>query len=181
MVHRYLTYIGIIGRVHGAPIQIGSSFFPCSFTILENQGVEFLLGLDMLKRHQVTSMRKKRFHSHAIKCCLDLKENILKIGSESVPFLAEKDIPRNDIFDHHSKEPAPSSTPQTTNQRTPSTNPSSINPKPSSSSVAPVQQEPSPAVKQLMDLGFPKEAAVNALRMFHGDVESAASYLFTNM
>lgn len=43
----------IVGRVHVAPVKIGNSFFPCSFTILENQGMEFLIGLDMLKRHQV--------------------------------------------------------------------------------------------------------------------------------
>jgi DNA damage-inducible protein 1 len=44
----------IVGRVHLAPIKIGNSHFNCAFTILESQGVEFLLGLDMLKAHQVT-------------------------------------------------------------------------------------------------------------------------------
>lgn len=43
----------IIGRVHMASLKVGSTFFNCSFTILDQQDVDFLFGLDMLKRHQV--------------------------------------------------------------------------------------------------------------------------------
>ncbi len=32
---------------------MGEAYFPCTFTVLENDDVDFLLGLDMLKRHQV--------------------------------------------------------------------------------------------------------------------------------
>ncbi|KAF1334832.1 DNA damage-inducible protein, partial [Globisporangium splendens] len=41
----------IIGRVHMASLKIGDNFYNCSFTILDQQSVDFLFGLDMLKRH----------------------------------------------------------------------------------------------------------------------------------
>lgn len=44
----------ILGRVHLTQMQIGKSFFPVSITIIDQQDMDFLLGLDMLKRHQVS-------------------------------------------------------------------------------------------------------------------------------
>lgn len=72
----------ILGRVHVADMKIGGSFFSSSFTIMKSvpggQELDFLLGLDNLKRHQA---------------CIDLKENVLRIGGEVVPFLPESEIP----------------------------------------------------------------------------------------
>ena len=65
----------IIGRVHMAQMKLGTTFFPVSITILESSDVEFLLGLDMLKRHR---------------CSIDLGKNVLRIeghyGSEEISF-----------------------------------------------------------------------------------------------
>merc|ERR1712110_951959 len=70
----------IIGRVHMAQIQIKDDFLTSSFSILEEQPMDMLLGLDMLKRHQ---------------CSIDLKRNLLVIGSTGTetPFLAESELP----------------------------------------------------------------------------------------
>eukprot|EP00268_Persea_americana_P030080 TRINITY_DN29124_c0_g1_i2.p1 TRINITY_DN29124_c0_g1~~TRINITY_DN29124_c0_g1_i2.p1 ORF type:complete len:351 (-),score=89.14 TRINITY_DN29124_c0_g1_i2:627-1679(-) len=70
----------ILGRIHVAPIKIGNIFYPCSFMVLDAPNMEFLFGLDMLRKHQ---------------CIIDLKENVLRVGGGevSVPFLQEKDIP----------------------------------------------------------------------------------------
>jgi len=41
----------ILGRVHAADMKILDQNFPCSFTILEDNKVDLLFGLDNLKRH----------------------------------------------------------------------------------------------------------------------------------
>ncbi|XP_021464984.2 histone-lysine N-methyltransferase 2D isoform X1 [Oncorhynchus mykiss] len=70
----------IIGRVHLAQVQIEGDFLPCSFSILEDQPMDMLLGLDMLKRHQ---------------CSIDLKKNTLLIGTTGTEtrFLPEAELP----------------------------------------------------------------------------------------
>lgn len=70
----------IVGRVHLCQIQIGEDYLPCSFSILEEQTMDLLIGLDMLKRHQ---------------CCIDLYKNVLRIGTtgREVPFLPEGELP----------------------------------------------------------------------------------------
>lgn len=41
----------ILGRIHAADLDILGKKFTCSLTVLEDNKVEFLLGLDNLKRH----------------------------------------------------------------------------------------------------------------------------------
>lgn len=41
----------IIGRIHAAPLEIKGVVFTCSLTVLEDNKVDFLFGLDNLKRH----------------------------------------------------------------------------------------------------------------------------------
>lgn len=47
----------ILGRVHAAEMEVSGKKFTCSFTVLEDNKVDLLFGLDNLKRHQ---------------CCIDL-------------------------------------------------------------------------------------------------------------
>merc|ERR1740137_166911 len=70
----------IIGRVHMAQIQIETAFLTSSFSILEDQPMDMLLGLDMLKKHQ---------------CTIDLKKNALVIGTTGTEtrFLPESELP----------------------------------------------------------------------------------------
>jgi DNA damage-inducible protein 1 len=70
----------IMGRIHLAQIQIESDFLQCSFSILEEQPMDILLGLDMLRRHQ---------------CSIDLKKNVLVIGTTGTQtyFLPEGELP----------------------------------------------------------------------------------------
>ncbi|KAL0630081.1 Protein DDI1-like protein 1 [Plecturocebus cupreus] len=70
----------IIGRVHLGQIQIEGDFLQCSFSILDDQPMDILLGLDMLRRHQ---------------CSIDLKKNVLVIGTTGTQtyFLPEGELP----------------------------------------------------------------------------------------
>lgn len=43
----------IIGRIHMVQVAIESDFLTTSFSVLEEQPMDMLLGLDMLRRHQV--------------------------------------------------------------------------------------------------------------------------------
>lgn len=43
----------IIGRIHMVQMRIEKDFLTTSFSVLEEQPMDMLLGLDMLKRHQV--------------------------------------------------------------------------------------------------------------------------------
>ena len=73
----------ILGRVHLAQMDIeGGHTIQCSFTVLEDNKVDLLFGLDNLKRHQ---------------CCIDLVAHRLHFnsGEFSVPFLAEGEIKKN--------------------------------------------------------------------------------------
>jgi DNA damage-inducible protein 1 len=70
----------IIGRIHMVQIQIENDFLTSSFSVLEQQPMDMLLGLDMLKRHQ---------------CAIDLKNNMLLIGTTgtTTKFLTESELP----------------------------------------------------------------------------------------
>lgn len=72
----------IIGRVHVAQIEIEKVFLLTSFSVLEDQSMDMLLGLDMLKRHQ---------------CTIDLQHNLLRIGTTGTEttFLPENELPEH--------------------------------------------------------------------------------------
>lgn len=77
----------ILGRIHMCQIQIEENFFVSSFNVLEQQPMDMLLGLDLLKRHQ---------------CVIDLKENVLKIGTTGTEtkFLNESELPAHARSNH---------------------------------------------------------------------------------
>uniref|UniRef100_A0A1A9WGK2 UBA domain-containing protein n=1 Tax=Glossina brevipalpis TaxID=37001 RepID=A0A1A9WGK2_9MUSC len=70
----------IIGRIHMVQLQIENDYLASSFSVLEQQPMDVLLGLDMLKRHQ---------------CNIDLQRDVLRIGTTGTetPFLPENELP----------------------------------------------------------------------------------------
>ncbi|XP_073151435.1 protein DNA-DAMAGE INDUCIBLE 1 [Henckelia pumila] len=153
----------IVGRIHVAPIKIGSIFYPCSFTVLDSPNMEFLFGLDMLRKHQ---------------CIIDLKENVLRVGGGevAVPFLAEKDIPSRLLDEERHAKEASSSGAQATSAAKDS--------KPAGASPGSSDRNRSQGpdfeakVAKLVELGFGREQVIQALKFFDGNEEQAAGFLF---
>nr|CAB3449234.1 unnamed protein product [Digitaria exilis] len=159
----------ILGRIHVAPIKIGHLFYPCSFTVLDAPNMEFLFGLDMLRKHQ---------------CMIDLKDNVLRVGGGevSVPFLQEKDIPAH-IQDEEKLSKLASTLGQATGesskaregtpdlpQQIPTAGPLVANPSQDGDFEA--------KVTKLVELGFDRAPVVQALKLFNGNEEQAAAFLF---
>jgi len=72
----------ILGRIHTGQIQIGHNFIGSTFSVMEDQPMDLIIGLDMLKRHQ---------------CNIDLMAGQLVIGSTGTrtDFLSEADLPKH--------------------------------------------------------------------------------------
>ena len=56
------TLVGVgtcqtVGRIHSAEITIGNGIYSSSFTVVEDPNMDFLLGLDMLRRHRVSILK----------------------------------------------------------------------------------------------------------------------------
>jgi len=166
----------ITGRIHAAPIQIGSAFFTMSITILENQDMQFLFGLDQLRRHQA---------------CIDLKENCLRIQGQVVPFLSEKDIPKSELMHPGlagAKKNAESKGLQGSSSSKKQKTGSAMETEASSVSISSSSRTNAGAsasanqghIATLMNMGFSQAQAQEALQVCGGNVELAASYLFNS-
>ena len=141
----------IIGRVHQAPIKVGNKHLACAITVLEKeQDMDFLLGLDMLKRHQ---------------CCIDLEKNELRIGSAEValPFLGEADLPASARPQHFEEQPA---------------TPAPAADFGAGAAPAAAAGGDDAKIAKLMELGFAKEQCEQALGAAGGNEEHAAAILF---
>ncbi|XP_023326271.1 protein DDI1 homolog 2 [Eurytemora carolleeae] len=174
----------IIGRVHMVQIQIEKDFLTSSFSILEDQPMDMLLGLDMLKRHQ---------------CILDLKKGVLHIGTTGTetPFLPEAELPacarlssdvnEEDVIKASAKESAGLEDRQLAEALARSASEvamdTSLGAGPSGASAVPsvpASQDsfPESDVQNLMKMGFSRENSLIELRKFNGDVNQAIAALF---
>ncbi|CCI41785.1 unnamed protein product [Albugo candida] len=144
----------IIGRVHMAPLKIGTFFYNCSFTILEEQTVDFLFGLDMLKRHQ---------------CCIDLHKNVLRLheasGFHEVEFLPEHKLLANKINASSSESATEANSDSSARQQ--------------NSQVAISEEDiRQNAIEQLVSFGFERQRVIRALESTEWNAEIAAGILF---
>uniref|UniRef100_A0A0D6R3V1 DNA damage-inducible protein 1 n=1 Tax=Araucaria cunninghamii TaxID=56994 RepID=A0A0D6R3V1_ARACU len=155
----------IVGRIHVAPIKIGTVFYPCTFTVLDSPDLEFIFGLDMLRKHQ---------------CEIDLKANVLRVGGGevSVPFLQEKDIPGQFLDIERFANPGALASAELSSAKKAES--SSTSARTSGPSQAGNTQGSDYEVKiaKLMELGFDRASVIQALNLFNGNEEQAAGFLF---
>lgn len=182
----------IIGRIHMVQMRIEKDFLTTSFSVLEEQPMDMLLGLDMLKRHQ---------------CNIDLKRNVLRIGTTGTEtaFLPEADLPEcarlsgvseDDIVNQSVKETEErqlkealekskgDSSPKTPEKvATTSTATSTITQSTSGTqrinlnnpeeSILPSDQFGETEVEEIVALGYSRRQAILELRRFGGDKTKA--------
>merc|ERR1712123_392380 len=184
----------IIGRVHMAQIQIETDFLTSSFSILEDQPMDMLLGLDMLKKHQ---------------CTIDLRKNCLVIGTTGTetPFLPETELPpcaglssqvnEEDVIKASAKETAALEDKQLAEAIARSASDSSMHTSESnsekagtsgtssntaaaaaSSDILPTDLFKEADVANMLAMGFPRAGCITELRKNGGDVNLAVAGMF---
>ena len=154
----------ILGRVHMAPLKAGGEHIPVSITVLDQEGMDFLFGLDNLKRHQ---------------CNIDLQANCLRFPALKIelPFLSEHEIPKNIFTEAQQQQQQQQAQAEQSTQPPPQ---QQHQQQQQSTQSVPQQQEFSvEKINVLMQLGFPREKCIAALRAAGGNEEIAASLLFS--
>jgi len=173
----------IIGKVHQAPITIADVSMPCAITVLEKeQDMDFIFGLDMLKRHQ---------------CCVDLEKNELRVGSigKAVPFLGEHALPASakpttgEDEKALTGDEAGAARPAETGSGPPETEAAGLSGSAATVAGGANSTVPAPApapgasteskIAKLVELGFDRAKCAEALEASGGNEEYAASLLFS--
>ena len=141
----------ILGRIHSAMLKVdGRHTIECSLQVIDILDMDFLFGIDMMKKHRVCS-------SH--QCLIDLGQNLLRFPHSNfdVPFVKDHEISRG--------KPAP---PQE----------ASGFGFGMSSLMAPSKQDQDKKIKMLTEMGASRTQAEALLKRFGWNADMAAAVYF---
>ncbi|CAF0895114.1 unnamed protein product [Rotaria sordida] len=156
----------ILGRIHLAQLEVEKQFFATSLAVLEDQSIDMLLGLDMLRRHR---------------CVIDLDRNVLRIeNSVETSFLPESELPAHARLSVHSPgaegHDLPGAFLQSTAESVDNRRQQRSN-QPAAATASASSLTPSPFpekdIKELTKKGFTREEAIEELKLTNGDVTRA--------
>jgi DNA damage-inducible protein 1 len=197
-VARGVGTANIIGRVHYTMLQVGSRHLPAAFTVMEGKQVDLLLGLDILKGHQATiDLAKNKLIIQG--------EEVDFLGEADVPKETEEAVnqeptvqgpggttigARSGAVTAPSGAAAGSAAPAMNPVQAPAPAGPVLTPRPAAPTgagapnVPPDTQGsrfPDAHIQNLVALGVTREQAIQALESTNGDVEFAASLIFSRM
>ncbi|CAF4370193.1 unnamed protein product, partial [Rotaria sp. Silwood2] len=168
---------GVVISLHlysfSAQLEVEKQFFATSLAVLEDQSIDMLIGLDMLRRHR---------------CIIDLDRNVLRIeNSVETSFLSESELPPHARLSVHSPgaenrdlpgeflqstaESADNRHQQRSNQ--PAGAAAAARTITSSASSLTASPFPEKDIKALTKKGFTREEAIEELKLTNGDATKA--------
>ncbi|XP_034671617.1 protein DDI1 homolog 2 [Drosophila subobscura] len=159
----------ILGRIHMVQLQIENDHLTSSFTVLGQQPMDMLLGLDMLKRHQ---------------CLIDLQRNLLIIGTTgtTTPFLPESELPVGARLTGNPEEQAEQQAiadAMEQSRRDGASTSSSAAAGHGANTIQPMDRFTEQDVSDLMALGYPRGDVLIVLRQCGGNKQVASSLLLS--
>lgn len=157
----------IIGRIHLVQIEIEGVFLTSSFSVLEEQPMDMLLGLDMLKRHQ---------------CLIDLKRNVLVMGTTGTetPFLGEGELPecaRLQMLGASQSGSTLGLDMELSSRTTITGGGAGGGGSSGQQQQSGASEFPAATVERLQAMGFARDKVLAALRRAHGDADQALAAL----
>lgn len=166
----------ILGKIHSAVLKVGTQFLDVSISVIDQDTLEFIFGLDMMRKHGAV---------------IDLKQNSITLGDEKIPFLSEGEMPdrlrgsnaiktSSEITkDRIAIEEAKKASLEAAEAAMEAAKPSSMQVDPPA--IAPAPSADSAKARELAEMmNVPLELAMQALATSNGDMDTAASLLLSS-
>merc|ERR1719233_483368 len=174
----------IIGRVHMAQIQIEKDFLTSSFSILEDQPMDMLLGLDMLKKNCLvigtTGTETPFLPETELPPCARLssqvnEEDVIKASAKETAALEDKQLAEAIA---RSASDSSMDTSESNSEKAGTSSSNTAAASVASSDILSTDKFKEADVANMMAMGFPRSGCITELRNNGGDVNLAVAAMF---